>query len=96
MQTDRFLAIYWNIRYKNRVTTSRAVKPCSLSIIFSAIVAGGITIIDKKYAVCVLSLLITKPTYIVTVGIPNIIAVRKTVACHFYAAIVDHQLSKVQ
>ena len=96
MQLDRFLAIYCSIRYKNKVTTDRAVNTCSLSIIFSAIVAGGITIIDKKYAVCVLSLLITKPTYIVTVGIPNILAVRKTVACYIYAAIVDHQLSKVQ
>ena len=61
-------------------------------------VACGITIIDNAYAVCVnplLQLLCTRPTKIALEGIRKILAVGETIACYIYAAVVDHQLSKV-
>ena len=99
MQTDRFLAIYWNVHYKERVTTSRAVKACSLSLLMCIIVSCGITIIDKSYTKCLfspyLTLLHTRTTNISLEGIPRLLAVAETVVVSLYAIWIDKQLEKV-
>ena len=97
MQTDRFLAIYWNIHYKERVTTSRAVKACGLSLLMCIIVSCGITIIDKSYTKCLfpVTLLHTRTTNISLEGIPRLLAVAETVVVVLYAVWIDKQLAKV-
>ena len=66
MQADRFLAIFWSIHYKNRVTTDRAGKACFLSLLLSLIVACGMNVIDKNYTACVspISVVYTRKTNI--------------------------------
>ena len=52
MQADRFLAIFWSIHYKNRVTTDRAGKACCLSLLLSLIVACGKCDWQELYRLC--------------------------------------------
>ena len=97
MQTDRFLAIYWNIHYKDRVTTSRAVIACSLSLLMCIIVSCGMTIVDKSYSKCLfpVPLLHTRTTNISLEGIPRLMAFFATVLISLYAVWMDKQLAKV-
>jgi hypothetical protein len=98
MQVDIFLAIFWSIRYKNRVTTYRARIACCLSLLLSIIISCVMNIIDRSYTNCLypISLLYTKTTNITLEGIPRLLAVAATVAVSIYAVIVDKQLAKVE
>ena len=52
MQIDRFLAIYWNIRYKSRVTTKMAIISCLASKVCTTILTVFVVIYDKSYSQC--------------------------------------------
>ena len=97
MQADRFLAIFWSIHYKNRVTTDRAGKACFLCLLLSLIVAFGMNVMDKNYTACVspISILYTRKTNISLEGIPRLLSVVATVAVSLYAVVVDKRLAKV-
>jgi hypothetical protein len=97
MQADRFLAIFWSIHYKNRVTTDRAGKACFLCLLLSLIVAFGMNVMDKNYTACVspISVVYTRKTNISLEGIPRLLSVVATVAVSLYAVVVDKRLAKV-
>jgi hypothetical protein len=98
MQADRFLAIFWSIHYTARVTTTRAVTACSLSLLLATMLAFGMKIFVKNYTSCVFPVIMlkTRPSNIAMDGIPKILAVTATMAVSIYAVIVDRQLEKLE
>ena len=96
MQMDRFLAIYWNVHYKARVTTSKAMKTCCLSPLIAASIAICFLLIDHPYSQCIqpISLLFTRTTNFAVEGIPKLLAVAATVLVSIYAVKTNNRLLK--
>ena len=49
LQTDRFLAVYWNVKYKGRITAKIAKFCCIGSKVFSFILTFLVAILDPTY-----------------------------------------------
>ena len=67
MHTDRFVAIFWDIHYEERVTTTRALTLCVLNLVTAGSLASLAKIIDNEYSAC------TSPEIIVYTRITNIL-----------------------
>jgi hypothetical protein len=52
MQVDRFLAVYWNMKYSSHVTYKLALKCCIGSKVFAAFVTFLVAILDPEYSKC--------------------------------------------
>ena len=52
MQIDRFLAIYWDIQYKSRVTTNKAILVCLINKLVSVVITAGMVFINPGYGKC--------------------------------------------
>ena len=52
-QLDRFLAVYWNSEYKQRVTTDMAKYRCGASKILGLLIIGLVAVVDPSYIRCV-------------------------------------------
>ena len=52
MQIDRFLAVYWNLKYKSRVTAKMAIRSCLASKVFAIIVTVSVASLDQPYGKC--------------------------------------------
>ena len=86
MNMDRFVAIFWDIHYKERVTTSRAIGVC----ICSMVTAGSLTclarMMDDQYSTCSSQEIIvnTRITNIVLEGVTKLLVAVITVTVSFY------------
>ena len=49
---DRFLAVYWNVEYKQRVTTKMAKISCGASMIIGLIIIAFVAVFDPSYIRC--------------------------------------------
>ena len=52
MQLDRFLAVYWNIKYSGRVSTKMSLISCLSSKLTAIIVTLCVAYIDDSYGKC--------------------------------------------
>ena len=100
MQIDRFLAIFWNIRYKQRVTTGKAITVCTISAVISVVVVITVTLLDSEYTTCVsepglyIGFIFTRTTLIFLDGVPKLVAVAVTLAVSIYGVIIEKILEK--
>ena len=51
-QFDRFLAIYWNVEYKGRITTKMAKIGCIVSKLFGLMLTIMVALLDPTYGKC--------------------------------------------
>jgi hypothetical protein len=52
-QLDRFLAVYWNVKYKGRITTKMAKIGCIISKLFGLILTILVAALDPTYGKCI-------------------------------------------
>ena len=52
MQVDRFLAVYWNMKYSSHVTYKLALRCCIGSKVFATLVTFLVAILDPEYSKC--------------------------------------------
>jgi hypothetical protein len=52
-QLDRFLAVYWNVKYKGRITTKMAKIGCIISKLFGLILTIFVAALDPTYGKCI-------------------------------------------
>ena len=89
MNMDRFVAIFWDIHYKERVTTSRSIGVC----ICSMVTAGSLTclarMMDDHYSTCSSQEIIvnTRITNILLEGVTKLLVAVITVTVSFYVVI---------
>ena len=86
MQLDKVIAIFWDVHYKAWVTTSRAMKMCGLNIVMATIIGILMGFIDREYGKCTNkpSLIYTRTTYIILIGILKIVTVVVVAVASFY------------
>jgi hypothetical protein len=89
MHMDRFLAIFWDIHYQERVTTSRAITLCCLNILASGILASLAKIIDSEYSTCTSPEIIvyTRRTNILVDGLMKLLIAAVTVVVTTYVVV---------
>ena len=98
MQMDRFLALYWNLLYKDRVTTNTAFSCCFLSKVFAIMLTTLIGLIDTDYSKCTYqckySLFHLKSTNIYLDAYPKLVAIGILVAVSMYVIYTIKKLQK--
>ena len=52
MQIERFLALYWDLLYKNRVTTKMAFASCIISKVFVTLITACMAFLNPEYQKC--------------------------------------------
>ena len=52
MQIDNFLAVYWNVKYKPRVSTKLAQKCCLAAKLISLVAVCCVALLDPSYGKC--------------------------------------------
>ena len=98
MQIDRFLALYWDLLYKDRVTTNMALSACFLSKVFAIMLTTSIGYVDKEYSKCTyqckFSLFHLKTTNIYLDAYPKLVAISILVAVSMYVIYTIIKLRK--
>ena len=98
MQIDRFLALYWDLLYKDRVTTNMALSACFLSKVFAIMLTTSIGYLDKEYSKCTYqckySLFHLKTTNIYLDAYPKLVAISILVAVSMYVIYTIIKLRK--
>ena len=83
MHMDRFVAIFWDIHYKEKVTTSMAIAVCILNIVTAASLSCFAKLMDDQYSNCNCTspeiILYTRTTSILQDGLTKFLAAVVTV-----------------
>ena len=74
MQVDRFLAVYWNMKYASRITYKLALRFCIGSKVLAAVVTMMVGFLDLQYSTCAeeYAFIHLKLVNIYLVSIPNL------------------------
>ena len=96
MQIDRFLAVFWNIKYKSRVTTEMALRSCVASKVFAMILTILIAKLDPTYRECSSSyrMWFLKSSTIHFDAYPKLIVACAMVVVSIYEIIILEKLKK--
>ena len=96
MQIDRFLAVYWNLKYKSRITTKMALRSCIASKLFAIIVTILVASLDQKYSQCVSTYLMLdlKNSNIYLDAYPKIFVACVLLVVSIYVGITMRELEK--
>ena len=86
MHMDRFVAIFWDIHYRERITMSRAITICIVNMVTAGSLASLARIVDNQYGTCTSPEIIvyTRTTNILLDGITKIIVAAVTVVVSIY------------
>ena len=87
MQIDRFLAIYWNLHYANRVTTRKAILIVCIIPVIAVAASIAALVIDRDNSKCILSfrLIFTRTTNITLLGSMTLLAMAATIVTSAYS-----------
>ena len=90
MQIDRFLAIYLNLSYANRVTTRKSILIVCLSPVIAVAASGAAVVFDRDYSRCIfpLRLVFTRTTNLTLLGSMKLLAIAASIVTSSYAVII--------
>ena len=90
MQIDRFLAIYWNLSYANRVTTRKSILIVCLSPVIAVAASVAAVVVDRDYSRCIfpLRLVFTRTTNLTLLGSMKLLAIAASIVTSSYAVII--------
>ena len=98
MQTDRFLAIHWNLHYKDYITTNKAIITCMISSLTAVLLSIVVLVAFPDYTDCLnfAVFTFTKLPNIVLVGIPFMLSFLILLGVTIYAKKVTKNLDRKQ
>ena len=97
MQTDRFLAIKWNICYEGKVDNGKSFMAIGACIIVALLSVSILILVDKDFLICSADWRITttRTTGLVFVESVNTVAVVMTIGVLYYSVKTSRRLAKV-
>ena len=94
MQFDRCVAVLWDVNYKQRMTTGKAMMTCSMNLVISGIITSLAKVVDPQFGGCIFParILSTRTTAILIVGGVRFLAVTISIGVTVYVVIKKKRL----